>query len=60
VIAECGMPAEEVIRVHVAPRCLIKRFGRPEEIAAAITFLASDEASYMTGSTVVVDGGFTA
>jgi NAD(P)-dependent dehydrogenase (short-subunit alcohol dehydrogenase family) len=60
VIAEFGIPAEEVIRVHVAPRCLIKRFGRPEEIAAAITFLASDEASYMTGSTVVVDGGFTA
>ena len=60
VIAEFGMPVEDVIRVHVAPRCLIKRFARPEEIAAAIVFLASDEASYMTGSTVVVDGGFTA
>jgi NAD(P)-dependent dehydrogenase (short-subunit alcohol dehydrogenase family) len=36
------------------------RLGRPEEIARAILFLASDEASFMTGSTMVVDGGYTA
>jgi NAD(P)-dependent dehydrogenase (short-subunit alcohol dehydrogenase family) len=34
------------------------RFGRPEEMAAAIAFLASDEASYITGTTLVADGGF--
>ncbi|MGX6446967.1 3-oxoacyl-ACP reductase FabG [Patulibacter sp. S7RM1-6] len=34
-----------------------RRAGRPEEIAAAIRFLASPEASYVTGSTLVVDGG---
>ena len=38
----------------------IGRVGRPEEIASIVTFLASDEASYMTGSLVVADGGFTA
>ncbi len=33
------------------------RFGEPEEIAAAVAWAASDEAAYMTGTTVVVDGG---
>jgi len=58
-LLELGISAEEAEKTYVAPRCLMRRFGKPEEIAPAILFLASDEASYMTGATVVVDGGFT-
>lgn len=35
------------------------RFGQPEEVAKAVMFLASDDASYITGQTLVVDGGIT-
>jgi NAD(P)-dependent dehydrogenase (short-subunit alcohol dehydrogenase family) len=38
----------------------LKRLGNPEEIAPAITFLLSDDASYITGHNLMVDGGWTA
>ena len=39
---------------------LLGRFGRPSEIASAAAFLASEDASFVTGHALVVDGGFTA
>lgn len=41
-------------------RCELRRYGRPEELASAILFLASDEASFITGQALAVDGGNTA
>ncbi len=38
----------------------LRRMGRPEEIAAAAVYLASDEAAFVTGSTLILDGGWTA
>jgi len=42
----------------LSERVHLRRAGRPEEIAKSIVFMCSDEASYITGSTLVADGGF--
>jgi NAD(P)-dependent dehydrogenase (short-subunit alcohol dehydrogenase family) len=39
---------------------VFNRWSKPNEVAAAIAFLASDAASYITGSALLVDGGWTA
>jgi NAD(P)-dependent dehydrogenase (short-subunit alcohol dehydrogenase family) len=49
-------PGEDKIAAHIP----LKRLGLPDDIAAAALFLASDASSWMTGQTIVVDGGTTA
>ena len=43
----------------VADRITLGRLGSPQEVAATVGYLASDDASYVTGQTIVVDGGLT-
>lgn len=50
----------EQFKAEEGARTLLKRLGDPREIASAILFLASDEASYITGTSLMVDGGYTA
>ncbi len=56
------LDAEEMheFRERFVAMHLLKRPGKPEEVAAAICFLLSDAASYITGANLAVDGGFTA
>ncbi len=48
---------DKAFRAKVLSRTPIGRYGRPEEIAAIVAWLASDEASYITGTTIFADGG---
>src|SRR5688500_4725544 len=47
-------------RTDMGPKHLLNRLGKPEEIARAAVYLASDASAFMTGSDLLIDGGYTA
>ena len=57
-LVETEMTAD--VAARVAAEVPARRAGRPEEVAACVRFLASEEAGYVTGSTLTVDGGLSA
>ncbi|MBP2000736.1 NAD(P)-dependent dehydrogenase (short-subunit alcohol dehydrogenase family) [Paenibacillus shirakamiensis] len=52
--------ADASIKQHLAGLHPMGRLGRPEEVAKSVLFLASEDASFITGTTLLVDGGYTA
>lgn len=54
-----GLIGDEMYDEVLKKRVHTRRAGRPDEIAQSIVFLCSDEASYITGTTLSPDGGFT-
>ncbi len=60
--SKIGLPEEQLsaIAAGLQDAVALKRFGDPVELARAVLYLASDDASYVTGTELVVDGGLTA
>ncbi|CAE6468083.1 unnamed protein product [Rhizoctonia solani] len=59
VAAAGGGASEEVVIQATLPGTCIKRYGKVEEVAALVSFLASEGASYVTGQTLSINGGAT-
>ncbi|MFD2574567.1 SDR family oxidoreductase [Spirosoma soli] len=59
VATELVLAAPEEVLNNFASSTALQRLGQPEELARAILFLASDDASFVTGTELLVDGGWT-
>ncbi|TCD06817.1 SDR family oxidoreductase [Erythrobacteraceae bacterium CFH 75059] len=57
--ANHAMVSDPAVAEHLRRRTALGRWGRPDEIAGAVAFLAGDEAAYITGQTLSIDGGYT-
>jgi 3-hydroxybutyrate dehydrogenase len=55
-----GLSEDEVLTKVMLTRSAVKRLIEPEEVSAAVSYLCSDEAAFVTGSNLVIDGGWSA
>jgi 3-oxoacyl-[acyl-carrier protein] reductase len=55
-----GKTGEQALSEFVMANIPMERVGMPEEVASVVMFLSSDEASYITGAVIPIDGGLTA
>ena len=58
IVTEMSERVREAASDQILSEILLKRFGDPDEVAAVICFLASDDAAYVNGQVISVDGGF--
>ena len=57
IMLELSSVPKDIIEKNILPQIPVNRLGEPEEIARSVVFLAADEAGFITGSTLSVNGG---